>query len=59
MKEEWVQALFSPDAFRPFNKPFVPLKLDSKSWEPCPFNKVPDCSQVQTSNILSIQEKGT
>jgi len=26
-----------------FDTPFVPLKLMSKSWELCSFNKVPDC----------------
>lgn len=34
------------------NRPFVPLKPDSESWEPCPFNKVWDCAQAQISNIV-------
>jgi hypothetical protein len=30
-----------------FYRPFVPLKVDFESWKPCPFNKVPHCSQTQ------------
>jgi hypothetical protein len=37
---------FSSNARRPFYRLFVPLKLKSKSWEPCPFNKVPAFSQT-------------
>ena len=25
----------------------MPLKVDFGSWEPCPFNEVPHCSQAQ------------
>ena len=32
---------------------FVYLKLDSESWEPCPFNKIQGCSQAHISNVLS------
>jgi hypothetical protein len=27
------------------DRPFVPLKMVSKSWEPCSFNKIPECPQ--------------
>jgi hypothetical protein len=42
-----------------FDRPFVSLTLMSNSWEPCTFNKVPDCPQTWTSNYLRVQEKGT
>jgi len=32
---------FGPDARRSFNRPLVPVKLMSKSWEPCFFSKFP------------------
>jgi hypothetical protein len=50
---------FGPDARRPFDRPFVPFKLVSKSWEPSSFNKVPDCPSTYTTNVLRIEEKGT
>jgi hypothetical protein len=37
----------------------MPLKLDFESWEPCPFNKVSDCSQAHISNFLGVQKEGT
>jgi len=40
-----------------FDRPFVPLRLMAKSWEPCPSIKVPDCPL--TANILRVKEKET
>jgi hypothetical protein len=39
-----VQALSVPMQVGLFDRPFMPLKLMSKSWDPCSFNKVPDFS---------------
>jgi len=50
---EWMDSRFQSSSVPmhlglPFYRPFVPLKVDFESWEPCPFNKVPHCcSQAQ------------
>jgi len=40
---KFVRALSVPRHVGLFDGPFVPLKLISKSWEPCSFKNVPDC----------------
>ena len=49
---------FGPGTHIPFNRPFVSPKLNSTSWEFCPFNTVPDCPHAQISNTLKVQETG-
>jgi hypothetical protein len=35
----------------------VPHKLDSESGVSFPFNKIPECSQTQISNIVKVEEE--
>jgi len=39
-----------------FDRQIVSLKLMSKSWQPCSFNKVP--YYPETSNYFRVQETG-
>jgi len=38
---------------------FLNLQLESVSWDPCPLNEVPGCSQGEIFNILSVQKRGS
>ena len=42
-----------------FDRPFVPLKVNFESWEPCPFNKVPDCSQAHMHSFKKSYQPRT
>jgi len=54
-----VSAFIGPDAPKPyFNRPFLPLKLGSDSWEPCPFKEIPDSFQHQISNTTGVKKRG-
>jgi hypothetical protein len=59
MNSKWPRAPSVPMHVGLFNRPFMSLKVMSKSWEPCPFNKVSDISHSYTSNILRVKEQGT
>ena len=50
-------SLLGPDALRLFLQALVLLTLDSESWVPFPFNKLPECSHAQISNIVKFKEE--
>jgi hypothetical protein len=60
-RNEWMNngsSPWGPDAPRPLSGPLCPLPT-SKSWQPCPFKKVPYRPQTLTSNVFRVQKEGS